>query len=474
MLFESAKAYDQKTPLLFEGGTAIGKTYAVNLFAKLIYGEKAKIPDFYCNGQTDVSELLGKYVPSGVKPEDQLRIKSFLETDAGKALKAEIIKETGGQYEFKELYTRAAAELNIPIDKASFEFQLGVLPKAMTAGHDAQGLLQYVTDGPGVMLHIQEVGMAAPAVVNALLQIRGEQGRLAKSIQVWQDGGREVEAGPGFFVVFSTNPPGKGFQERFEVDKALARGLVWVNLPDKLSDESIRQAGAKIFSFKDIPAQHETIVDISRNPELGAVLGQVMAKFHKAYVDMLENGEPGRKQKVPVTLDSLWRVAELVQEAQVPSRDGTTVDIAESLRQAVRGVYINCLQDKPDLMRSADMRSAKPDSVGAKVLKMLEENLTNAATASIELRGKRVTPLEAMKQLTAEAMNEPGSISPSGVEEAREEAVKLKTLNQIESQLREMRRIAPNMFDAHLKSTMTALDADMRDRLSARMKTWSS
>jgi MoxR-like ATPase len=474
MLYELAKAFDQKTPIMFEGGTAIGKTFAVNLFAKLIYGEKAKIPDFYCNGQTDVSELLGKYVPAAVKPEDQARITTYLNTDAGKALKAEILHETGGKYEFKELYNRAAAALNIPIDKSSFEFQLGVLPKAMTAGHDAQGLLQYVSDGPGVMLHVQEVGMAAPSVVNALLQIRGEKGRLAESIQVWQDGGREVEAGPGFFVVFSTNPPGKGFQERFEVDKALARAIVWVNLPDKLSDESIRRAASKIFSFKDLPAQHGTIIDISSSPELGAVLGKVMANFHKAYVDMLDKGEPGRKQKVPVTLDSLWRVAELVQEVQVLSRDGTTVDMVETLRQAVRATYINCLQDKPPMLRASDMHSTHSTSIGAKVLEMFEQCLTNDATNSFDFRGEKVVPKVAIETLVREALNPVPSHSGDGLTQVAQTVDAYAVIDEVEASLRWFREHQPDKFAELLEKIKQNLSPELLGRLNDRMKTWTS
>jgi MoxR-like ATPase len=449
MLHELAKAYDQRTPIMLEGGTAIGKTYVVNLFAKLMYGEKAKIPDFYCNGQTDVSELLGKYVPAGIKPEEQKRVTDYLESEAGKILKAEILKETGGQYEFKELYTRAAAALGMAIDKTSFEFQLGALPRAMTAGHNKEGILNFVADGPGVMLHIQEVGMAAPSVVNALLQIRGEQGRITDSIQIWQDGGREIKSGPGFFVVFSTNPPGKGFQERFEVDKALARGLVWLNLPDQLSDESLRKAASKIFSFKDVPPQHSTVIDISRNPELGQVLGGVVAKFHKVYTEMVAQGEPGRKQKVPPTIDSMWRVAELVQEVQVLTPDGKSIDMVATLKKAISGIYVNCLQSKPDVIGTSDKRAVDKDSLGAKLLSALNEALTNEAVSKIQFRGSSVTPESAIKTLTQEALFPKGASSKktspeiASVAEVKERAeVSLKIRNLAE-EIGSMRSFMP-------------------------------
>lgn len=467
MLHELAKAYDQRTPIMLEGGTAIGKTYVVNLFAKLIYGEKAKIPDFYCNGQTDVSELLGKYVPAGIKPEEQKRVTDYLESEAGKILKAEILKETGGQYELKELYIRAAAALGMAIDDASFEFQLGVLPRAMTAGHNKEGILQFVPDGPGVMLHIQEVGMAAPSVVNALLQIRGEQGRITDSIQIWQDGGREIKSGPGFFVVFSTNPPGKGFQERFEVDKALARGLVWLNLPDQLSDESLRKAASKIFSFKDVPPQHSTVIDISRNPELGQVLGGVVAKFHKVYTEMVAQGEPGRKQKVPPTIDSMWRVAELVQEVQVLTTDRQSIDMVATLKKAISGIYINCLQSKPDVIGTSDKRAVDKDSLGAKLLSALNEALTNEAVSKIQFRGSTVTPEFAIKALTQEALfpkgasskkTSPEIASVAVVKERAEVSLKVRKLAEEIGSMRSF--MSEQAFEGLIDKTASTLSAD--------------
>jgi|GEM_PF-2247712 len=404
MLSALAQAYEQKTPIMLEGGTALGKTFVVNTFAKLLYGEKSVIPDFYCSGQTDVSELMGKYIPAGLKPDQIARVESLLKSEAGAALKDDLMKETGGSYEYKELFTRACAAAGVPVNESTFEFQLGVLPKAMTAGHDAQGRLHYTGDGPGVMLHIQEVGMAAPSVVNALLKARGDQGRLAESIQVWEDGGRLIKGGPGFFMVYSTNPAGKGYQERFEVDKALARSLVWVNLPERLSDESMRKACSMIFSCHKLPPQKNTVIDISKNEELGQVLGGVMAKFHKVYSEMLEQGETGRKQKVPPTLDSLWRVAELVQENQVPTKDFKSIDMVETIKKAVQSIYINCLQDKKLPFEQRGLGSADK-TIGDKLMDSLGEILSNSATAQIDFRGRRTTPAEAIKTLATEAMS---------------------------------------------------------------------
>lgn len=474
MLFELAKAYDQRTPIMLEGGTAIGKTYTVNLFANLLYGEKATIPDFYCNGQTDVSELMGKYVPATLKSEDQARITQYLKSDQGAALKAEMIQELnqtgGGQVSYKELFVRAAAELGVAVDERNFEFQLGVLPKAMTARVTDTGHLEFDPDGEGVLLHVQEVGMAAPSVVNALLQIRGEKGKVAESIQVWQDGGREVKAGPGFFVVFSTNPPGKGFQERFEVDQALARGLVWLNLPDRLSDESLRKASGKIFSFDKVPPQSGTVIDIRQSPELGEVIGGVMAKFHKAYTELLSNGEMGRKQKVPATLDSLWRVAELIQQVQVISADGQSVDMVATLRQAVKGIYVNCLQDKPDLISSPDLRSGHDQSMGANVLLAFDQFL-NGDVDGVQFRGATVPPRKAIETLTQEALL--GEDVKSGGKQGaavNNDWEKIVALKKTAKSLREIRTLAPGSFNDLYGQATKQLSESEKERLDSLLE----
>ena len=403
MLFELAKAYQQRTPIVFEGGTALGKTFVVNTFAKLLYGEKAKIPDFYCNGQTDVSELMGKYVPAGLRPADQQRLSDFLAGDAGAALKAQLMKESGAGYEHKELQTRACAALGIPTTPGAFEFVLGVLPKAMTATAAADGSIQFGNKGDGVLLHIQELGMAAPSVVNALLKIRGDRGKLADDIQVWEDGGRLVEAGNDFFMVFTTNPPGKGYAERFEIDKALARAVVWVNLAEKLSEQSMKIATDSIFSFQKLPAGKSTILDLSKTPELSKCLGEIMREFHKLYGEKLEKGESGRRQKVPTTIDSLWRVAALLQEVQVASPDFSTVDLVATLKCAVQSIYINCLQDKPGVVPEINIKDEKSNSIGAKLLGSFEGLLQEETP----FRGGNLSRAKQIELLVKEALGGP-------------------------------------------------------------------
>lgn len=405
MLYELAVAYANRTPILLEGGTAIGKTFAVNTFAKLLYGPNAKIPDFYCNGQTDVSELMGKHVPAGLTPKQLETLTTYLKSEAGELLRVKV-KEENGRVDTKELMERAALDLGLPVQKGSFVFQLGVLPKAMTGTMSPEGIMLETHDGPGCMLHVQEVGMAAPSVINAFLKIRGEKGKLAADIQVHEDGGRLVEAGEEFFLVFSTNPPGEGFLERFTVDSALSRALVWKRLPDELSAESLRSVTSRIFDFAKVERREESpgaIVDLAQHPELSEVIGTVAFRFHRAFMDNLRKGEPGRKQKVPATIDSLWKVAELVQNHQVDGPVGQNrIDLVETLKQAIRSIYIDSLQSKPSRLPGESLEEAAKakSSLGATLMAGLDALLSDSKLHGVPHEGKQVSPGEKILRLT--------------------------------------------------------------------------
>jgi hypothetical protein len=448
MMYEIAKAYANRTPIMLEGGTAIGKTFAVNCFAELLYGPGAKIPDFYCNGQTDVSELMGKYVPAGLTARELRRIDDYLKSDAGVALKAEV--QQSGNLTAHELLERAALELRIPIRRGSFEFQLGVLPKAMTGTMSPDGIMLETPDGPGCMLHIQEVGMAAPSVVNALLKIRGVKGKLAADIQVHEDGGRLIEAGEGFFLVLSTNPPGRGFKERFEVDSALARALVWKTLPDQLAATSLEKISDRIFDCSKVVRREDSdgaIIDLTRHQELATILGVAVFRFHQVFQEKLVDGEPGRKQKIPATIDSLWKVAEILQNHQIPTQDNSSVDFVATLTAAIQGIYIDALRDKPEIVASRSLGGAAKttQSLGAVLLSSLDSVLTNRQLEEMSFRGGKTSRKEAIEILTKEAMGHDTGTA------LREEATSVVTSMEIDDTLDRLAALLPKDMVESLK-----------------------
>jgi len=262
-------------------------------------------------------------------------------------------------------------------------------------------------DGPGCMLHIQELGMAPPGVINALLKIRGEKGKLATDIQVHEDGGRLIESGEGFFLVMSTNPPGKGFKERFEVDSALARALVWKNLPNELSKESMEKVGERLFDFSKVERLPDAVgafIDLCKQPELRKLIGAVVLRFHMVYQET-DRSEPGRKQQIPPTIDSMWKVAGLLQNNQIPYDDRDGVNFIETIKASIRGIYIDCLRGKPNPFRAPTMAlvAEQEKSLGSALLDQLDQILADERINPATVNGTKMSHAEAIEQLGDEA-----------------------------------------------------------------------
>ena len=453
ILFELAKAYSKDWPILLEGGTAIGKTFAINLFCKLIYGTQSEIVDFYCNGQTDVSEIMGKFRPANVSDVEMSRINSFLNSDGGAALKVELVKETGGTYTVKELVDRAALKLGIPVSRGSFTWEDGRLPYAMKKG---------------LPLHIQELGMAPVSVTNVFLKMRGDAGKIGSQIQMAEHAGELVTAAPGFFMFFSTNPPGKEYQERSVVDPALVRALYTVRLPDRLSDESIREASERLFSpeYMQSPARG-TILDLRKHPEVSVQVSRVVASFFLQYRDKISSPEVGRRQRVYATLDQMHRIAELCQTQQVPTEDEACVDMVETVRQAVHGVLIGQLEDKPSPFGAASVEKADKEnkSVG-KALMSGFEHLLGADVDPVDFRGRATGRGEVIEILTREAWESYlPDVDSTLSRDAENRARTTHYLRESVDKLMEIRAQAGSDADIIFEATINTFPPDQADEL---------
>lgn len=69
----------------------------INKFTELLYGKGAKPLDLYCSGQTDVSELMGKWVPNvGASEETKAKWSKFIESEYGQEQSADIHRAVKG------------------------------------------------------------------------------------------------------------------------------------------------------------------------------------------------------------------------------------------------------------------------------------------------------------------------------------------------------------------------------------------
>jgi MoxR-like ATPase len=352
-----ARTYKHRQPLLIEGPTAIGKTYLAEKFTELLYGRGVKPLDFYCSGQTDVSELMAKWVPKVETEEEKRKWEQFLELPETQVKLSQIAQEVeqaerlSQEQKLALIHTRLkelakSAGLS---ERTQWRFQYGAVPKAMGLIRNSDGSFSFNEQkGMGFTLHIEEVGLAEPQVINALLKLRGKRGKLAEEIQLWENGGRKVKAGPKFWVFFSTNPP-EEYLARNEVDPALARGVVFIRMGE-LSEESLRLAADYYFSYKlgEKPKEKPEgcILDIYNHPEIGREIAKVIAAFHNDLNKELKKGEKGRQQIIPLTLDDMARVADALIDTQ--SRNNTTgrLDLTETLKNHIYFYYLHRLADQ--------------------------------------------------------------------------------------------------------------------------------
>lgn len=400
VLAELATAYEHREPILIEGDTSIGKTFIVNRFMEILYGLGARPIDFFCSGQTDVSELLGKWAPkaSNLNSKENELIEQFIGTDFGQkkvaAIQTELKEAAMLPQEMqtnltKHKLSQLVEELGIG-KSMQWEFAYGAVPKAMTCNVEAGGKITLSSlEGAGTILKIDEVGLAEPAVIMALLRVRGEAGKLSKSIQLWEAGGQVVNSGPDFFVVFTTNPSDKDYLERKEIDPALARSVVWIR-KGALSAESLTLAAQKFLSFSvgNYPEVKplRSIIDLRSSAEISSELAEITALVHARYLELIKSGEAGRRQKLPGSLDHLARMASYLLCNQVVDSTSGKVDFAETFKRAVRFVYLAGLSDEKligVIEKEVDMLLGS-DSIGVKKFKGKDQKRNEILTELVK------------------------------------------------------------------------------------------
>jgi len=352
-----ARTYKHRQSLLIEGPTAIGKTYLADKFTELLYGRGVKPLDFYCSGQTDVSELMAKWVPKVETEEEKKKWNEFLELAETQVKLSQITQEIEQTERLSQEQKLALIHTKLQelaksaglSETTQWQFQYGAVPKAMGLIKNPDGSFSFDEQkGVGFILHIEEVGLAEPQVINALLKLRGKRGQLAEEIQLWENGGRKVKAGPKFWVFFSTNPP-EEYLARNEVDPALARGVVFKRMGE-LSQESLLLAAEYYFTYRlgEKPKEKPEgcILDIYNHPEIGREIAKVISAFHNDLNKELKKGEKGRMQRIPLTLDDMARVADALIDTQIRNKETGRLDLTEALKNLIRFYYLDRLADQ--------------------------------------------------------------------------------------------------------------------------------
>lgn len=415
ILAHLALSWRMNHPLYIEGETSIGKTFIVDKFTELVYGRAITPIDIYCVEETEASELLGKWVPHTASQEDRQRLRDYLRNPFGANRLVQIQAELNSAKDLppdqleelaQDRLARLAEDVGLT-HKAQWQYTKGALLQAMTGSVDEQGRIimkEQAGEGDGLLLHVQEIGLARPGIATTFLQLGGTHGETRDELQLFQNGGHRIHAGSMFRVVFTNNPPKGKYLKRNPIDPALERRCDVLRLGD-LSEESYRLSASRFFSFQagNAPSYRpadQVFLDLAKQPEIAKEVSSIAAAFHMEYKDRVEqNLAGGRTQEISVTLDYMAKLAQFAATCQLCSKDTGRLDLAETLRRGVEMFYIGRLppQDAKQLQR--DQESLKDQ-----VRQQFESLLTGKETGGKLFRGVQRTRKEILDILVKEAL----------------------------------------------------------------------
>jgi hypothetical protein len=219
-----------------------------------------------------------------------------------------------------------------------------------------------------------------------------------------QDGGKKLFAGPDYWVVMTGNPSdGEGFGDRKPMDKALTNGVTQLKLGD-LCEESWRQIGTEIcgFGLGNLPETKplNCEVEFYKNLDLVKIIADTLVTFHLEYRQALADDpvEKEREQKSMASQNDMFETAGEILATQ-SIEDNGDVNMAATFKAAVRTAYLN---------RHMEIESNSPDgqSLRQRMELALETLVDDVGTGAITLNGQVMSRGEAMNKL-AKSMSLP-------------------------------------------------------------------
>lgn len=222
IVYRVASAYSRRSPLFLEGDTATSKTSGAEFFASIIGAEVRRLN---LSGQTDTTELIGKFVPNdGSKQiEFENRIRGWDGEDEKEREEAYQHLHPESVAVLKKIYSKIkeegkartltrdeSAQISYNEDLNIFEsqwvWQDGIIPQAMKKGQ---------------IVILDEATLAEPQIVERINSVLEEPPSLVLSenggILIGPNG--EYEVHPNFWIVGTGNPAGmagrRAFSEAF-------------------------------------------------------------------------------------------------------------------------------------------------------------------------------------------------------------------------------------------------------------------
>lgn len=347
-----ATAVELKQPALLEGDTSTSKTSSIEYLAMITGNERQRLN---LNGQSDTSELIGKFVPNDgrlqIQFEDLLRRVDLL-NDASRAILERANAEGRGLTLIESEKIAEAEGIKVP----DWRWQNGIVPEAMIRG-------QWVI--------LDELNLADAAILERLNSVLERN----PSLVVSENGGRRIGRGgddethPNFRI-FGTMNPAK-FEGRRPLSRAYKNRWTSYRFVQPPSENDYRSMLNHIV-FGEQPEvelrgtkYRGELVD-SLFPELATIPNfreflARLAKFEVTVEGMSRKGEIGKNQKEPYTftrrglLEFLTYLGSKTITDRATGKKHSAVD--DPKRFILRGLeyyYLNHIADPDDLKKVND------------------------------------------------------------------------------------------------------------------------
>ena len=349
-----ATAVQLREPCLLEGETATSKTSSIEYLAAVSGHEVRRIN---LNGQTDTSELIGKFVPNDgsleAQFEDMLRHPEML-TQESKSILARAKAEARSFTLFESQKIAKAEGIEIP----NWRWKDGIVPEAMKKG-------QWVI--------FDEMNLAEPQVLERLNSVLEKHPSLVLSEDggrvIGGEGGEEMHEDCRFFGTqnpagaeyVGRNPLSPAYKDRFpsykyvqsptEGDyKAMMELMVFGDQPE------VEIGGTKYHA----PSVESKYPALEKIPDITQTLYKVAA-FQAKMEDLARRRVigRGRKEKYVFSRRSLIQFMEFLAEKTIIDRKGGHKKTIETHRKeiflkALQYYYLDKMTDQADLQQMQD------------------------------------------------------------------------------------------------------------------------
>lgn len=365
-----AEAFASGQPCLLEGETAVSKTSAIEFVAAQTGNEVARLN---LNGQSDTSELVGKFVPNDSGAQFRLEellhtIDSLSENSKNIVMRA---KTDGRALSHLESQQIAANE---GIKVSDWTWKNGLVAEAML-----QGKILILDEGnlaePQVLERLNSVLENPPSITlteNGGLVIR----KLSPEEQVLYDRGELPGVAPIHenFRIFMTMNPAE-YQGRSVLSPAFKNRWPLYHYVDRPSESDYRDMLIHQVFGEQPNFTHEGVVYGGNSTETGyerlqqskekfAELIPKLAKFHTKMEEMARTRQIGRSRREPYifTRRDLLEFVRYLENKKYVSRQSTRSkeetyieNPARVTKEAIQRFYLNKIVDGDDRRKVQDL-----------------------------------------------------------------------------------------------------------------------